>query len=154
MPSGRIWLELVVANTVASCHTLRELLEPLPGLVGREERWKPGSSPAIYPAEVTTAPISTLPIPVQNQSKSTDVSSSDNAKFDALHNTLMALTDSCPSSRSSPPGTDLRAFPAPAQGGSRGGGSRRCLRAQPGSSTWLHGAGSWPAHGLTQQRRQ
>lgn len=112
MPSGRIWLELVVASTIPRCHTLRELLEPLQWVVGREERWKPGSSLAVYPAEAATAPNLHALNSCTNQSESTDISSSDNAKFNVLHNTLAALTNSCPSSRSSLPGTDLKAFPA------------------------------------------
>lgn len=143
----------MVANTIPSCHALRELLERLPGVVGGR---KAGNRAVLWLFTQQKWPqpqISTLPIPVQNQSESTDISSSDNAKFDALPNALMVLTDSCPSSRSSLPGTDLRALPASAQAGSRGGESRRCLGAQPGSSVWLRGAGSWPAQGLTRQRR-
>lgn len=112
MPSGRIWLELMVASTIPRRHALREPPEPLQRMVEREERWKPGSSPAVYSAEEATAPNLHALNSCTNQSESTDISSSDNAKFNALHNRLATLTDSCPSSRSSLPGTALKAFPA------------------------------------------
>lgn len=81
-------------------------------MLEREKRWKPGSSLSVYSAEEAPAPNLRALNSCTNQSESTDISSSDNAKFNVLHNRLVAQTGSCPSSRSSLLGTALEALPA------------------------------------------
>lgn len=86
MPSGRVWAALLVASAIPRCQTPRELLEQLQWVVEGEERWKTGSSLAVYPAEVATAPNLRTRNSCRDQS-SPDISASNKAKVKPLHNT-------------------------------------------------------------------
>lgn len=86
MLSGRVWAALQVASTIPRCHTPKELLEHLQWVVEGEERWQTGSSLAVYPAEVATAPNLHTHNSCRDQSRP-DISASNKAKFKPLHNT-------------------------------------------------------------------